>query len=103
MQENKGDTITINVYNAENEQLYSDTITTEKSNLFEIISGIPALEIVSEDSEGGKFIVSVMGISYGDSYYWHCYVNGVDLPDNISLLEVKDNDAIDFRYEKVGD
>lgn len=102
-QENNSHDITLSIYNIDEEAIYSETISTEKTNLFEIISSIDALQIISENSEGGKFIVSIMDTSYCYGQYWNCYINGEYLLDNISLYEINDNDVIDFRYEKVGE
>ncbi|KAB1439593.1 DUF4430 domain-containing protein [Candidatus Galacturonibacter soehngenii] len=92
--------ITLSIYNMENEAIYSENIKTETKNLLEVMSNIEELKLVTEDSEGGKFIVSIMDISYDYGQYWECYINGEELLENISLYEIKNNDVIEFRYEK---
>ncbi|BCJ95418.1 hypothetical protein acsn021_29870 [Anaerocolumna cellulosilytica] len=94
--------ITLNIYNMNKEAIYSEKVKTEKTNLLEIMSNIDALKMETEDSEGGKFIVSIMDISYDYGQYWNCYINGESLLENISLYEMKDNDVVDLRYEKTG-
>lgn len=95
--------ITLSIYNLNKESIFSEKIKTEKTNLLEIMSDIEALNMKTENSEGGKFIISIMDISYDYGKYWHCYVNEESLQENISLYEVKNNDVIDMRYEKVGE
>ncbi len=95
--------ITLSIHNIHQEAIYSEKIKTEKTNLLEIMSDIAALKLKTEDSEGGKFIVSIMDISYDYGQYWNCYINGESLLENINLCEVKNNDVVDFRYEKVGE
>ena len=92
--------ITLYVYNF-GELIFYETVVLEQANLFNIITNIDALNVSSEDSENGKFIVSIMDISYEPGVYWHCYVNGKHLQENISLYEVKNKDTIEFRYEEV--
>ncbi len=95
--------ITLSIFNINKEAIYGEKIKTEKTNLLEIMSDIAALKLKTEDSEGGKFIVSIMDISYDYGQYWNCYINGESLLENINLCEVKNNDVVDFRYEKVGE
>lgn len=104
-EEQKGDDveITLNIYNLNKETIYSEKIKTEKSNLLELMSTIDALKLKTEDSEGGKFIVSIMDISYDYGRYWNCYINGEILQENIGLYEIIDNDVVELRYEKVGE
>ncbi len=102
-QKNNAIEITLSIYNIDKEAIYSEKIKTEKTNLLEIMSDIEALKMKTEDSEGGKFIVSIMDISYDYGQYWNCYINGESLLENISLYEVNNNDVVDFRYEKTGE
>lgn len=95
--------ITLSIYNINKEAIYSEKVKTEKTNLLEIVSSIDALKMKTEDSEGGKFIVSIMDISYDYGQYWNCYINGESLLENISLYEINDNDVVDLRYEKTGE
>lgn len=76
---------------------------TDKINLLEIMSNIDALKMKTEDSEGGKFIVSIMDIPYDYGRYWNCYINGESLLENLNLYDIKDNDVVDLRYEKIGE
>lgn len=95
--------ITLSVYNINKEAIYSEKVKTEKTKLLEIMGNIDTLKMKTEDSEGGKFIVSIMDISYDYGQYWNCYINGESLLENISLYEINDNDIVDFRYEKTGE
>ncbi len=103
--------VTINVYNKDKEKIYSKEIRTDETNLFEIVKNIDDLEFVTEESEGGKFVASILRIPYignpnGDSNieacYWYEYKNGEICTDNILYCEIKNNDVIEFRLEKVG-
>ncbi len=102
-QKNNDIEITLSIYNINKEAIYSEKIKTEKTNLLEIMNDIDALKMKTEDSEGGKFIVSIMDISYDYGKYWNCYINGESLLENISLYKVNNNDVVDFRYEKAGE
>lgn len=95
--------ITLSIYNMNKEVIYSEKVKTEKTNLLEILTNIDTLKMKTEDSEGGKFIVSIMDISYDYGQYWNCYINGESLLENISLYEIKDNDVVELRYEKTGE
>lgn len=102
-QKDDGIEITLSIYNINEEVIYSEKVNTEKTNLLEIMSNIDTLKIKTEDSEGGKFIVSIMDISYDYGQYWTCYINGERLLENISLYEINDKDVVDLRYEKTED
>lgn len=102
-QKNNDIEITLNIYNMNKEAIYSQKIKTEKTNLLEIMSNINVLKMKTEDSEGGKFIVSIMDISYDYGQYWNCYINGESLLENISLYVINNNDVVDLRYEKTGE
>lgn len=95
--------ITLSIYNIDKEAIFNEKLKTEKTNLLEIMSDIDTLKMKAEDSEGGKFIVSIMDISYDYGQYWNCYINGESLLENISLYGIKDNDVVDLRYEKTGE
>jgi hypothetical protein len=95
--------ITLSIYNINKEAIYSEKVKAEKTNLLEIMSNIDTLKVKTEDSEGGKFIVSIMDISYDYGQYWNCYINGESMLENISLYEINDNDVVDLRYEKTGE
>jgi hypothetical protein len=100
--EDAGNKIVLSVYNSDEEALYSETVNFENANLLEIVSNIAELKVTTEDREVGKNITAMMDISYDSGQYWQCYINGEILPDSVpvSTYEVKDNDVIDFRYEK---
>lgn len=92
--------ISINIYDKENELIYSESIETTESKLFDTIKDIEELSIKHEDSEYGKFITSIKGIEQGDNYYWNYYINSEYATVGVSSYSLENNDVFDFRIEK---
>lgn len=94
-------TITISVYNKENENIYKENIDTDKQYLFDAISEKKDLKVVSEDSQYGKYITSIMGIEQGDNYYWSYYIDGQYAEVGVSKCEIEDGKTYDFKIESM--
>lgn len=95
--------LTINVYDKKGYKIFTKTVKTKKTNLFKIMDGMKGLKFVSEDAQNGKFIVSLLGISYDNDYYWMPYINGRKYEDSVSSYEIKNNDFVNFYFKKVGE
>lgn len=94
-------TITISVYNKENEKIYNENIDTDKQYLFDVISEREDLQVISEDSQYGKYITSIMEIEQGDNYYWTYYIDGQYAEVGVSNCEIEDGKTYDFKIESM--
>lgn len=94
-------TITISVYNKENENIYKENIDTDKKYLFDAISKKEDLKVVSEDSQYGKYITSMLGIEQGENYYWSYYIDGQYAEVGVSNCEIEDGKTYDFKIESM--
>ena len=61
--------ITISIYDQENKNIYKEKIDTKKEYLIEVLKEIEELKIVTENSEYGEYINSIMEIEQGDNFY----------------------------------
>ena len=94
-------TITISIYNKENENIYNENIDTDKQYLFEIINEKEELQVVSEDSQYGKYITSIMGIEQGDNYYWSYYIDGQYAEVGVSNCKIENGKTYEFKIENM--
>lgn len=92
--------ITIDVYDKENNLIYDNTIETEKMYLADALESLDNLDVIMEDSEYGKYITSILGISQGDDYYWSYYINDEYASTGVSSCEIEDNSIYSFKIEK---
>ena len=98
--EEAGNEIQILVYDRENSTVYDEKIKTEEKYLGDALAKIDDLEVVTEDSDYGPYIVSIKGLEQGDNYYWNYYVNGEYAQVGVSQQEIKDGDVYTFKLEK---
>lgn len=92
--------VTINVFDKENSNIYNKSIETNKEYLLEILNDTEELNVVTEDSQYGAYITSIMGIEQGDNYYWSYYIDGEYASVGVSNCEVEDGKTYDFKIEK---
>ena len=98
--EEAGNEIQILVYDRENSTVYDEKIKTEEKFLGDALAKIDDLEVVTEDSDYGPYIVSIKGLEQGDNYYWNYYVNGEYAQVGVSQQEIKEGDVYTFKLEK---
>lgn len=92
--------VTINVFDKENSNIYNKSIETNKEYLLEILNDTEELNVVTEDSQYGAYITSIMGIEQGDNYYWSYYIDSEYASVGVSNCEVEDGKTYDFKIEK---
>ena len=92
--------ITINVYNKDNNIIYNKNVKTEKLYLIEALKDHDDLNLITEPSQYGEYIISIMGIEQGDNYYWSYYVNEQYATTGVSNCKIEDGDKYDFKIEK---
>ncbi len=93
--------VTIEVFNKEGENIYNKSIDTDKKYLLEVINDTKELNIVTEDSQYGAYVTSVMGIEQGDNYYWSYYIDGEYATVGVSSCEIQEGKKYDFKIEKM--
>lgn len=91
--------ITINVFDKENTEIYNETIETEEIYLSEVLDNLEDLDVIMVDSDYGKYITSILGISEGDNYYWSYYINDEYASVGVSNCEIEENAVYSFRIE----
>lgn len=94
-------TITISVFNKENESIYSEEVNTDKQYLIEVLEENKELDIKAEDSQYGKYIKSIKGIEQGDNYYWSYYIDGQYAEVGASSCEIEHGKTYDFKIESM--
>ncbi len=79
-------------------------VTKEKTYEF---ANLTALELLQKDnlvnltySSYGAFVQCINDICSNSNYYWMYYVNSELAPVGASDYRIKNNDTIEFRYEK---
>ena len=92
--------ISIKVFDKENVEIYNKTIDTEEKYLADVLETLDELDIIMEDSQYGKYITSILGITEGDNYYWSYYINGEYASVGISNCEIEENSVYSFKIEK---
>lgn len=98
---NEENKIVISISNKENEEIYNKEITVrENIYLSNVLEEIGDIDIIMEDSQYGKYITSMLGISQGDGYYWSYYINGEYADVGISSCKIKNNSLYSFKIEK---
>ena len=95
-----GNEIQVVVLDKENTTVYDEKVKTEEKFLSDALAKIDGLEVVTEESDYGPYIVSIKGLEQGDNWYWNYYVNGEYAQVGISQQEVKDGDVYTFKLEK---
>ena len=92
--------ISIMIYDKDNEEIFKKELYTEAQYLSDVLEETENLDIQMQDTEYGKYITSIQGISEGDDYYWSYYINDEYAEVGVSSCEVKDGDRYTFKIEK---
>jgi len=91
--------ITVKVYDADEKMVYEKKHETNKKILLDALEELSDLKIVTENSDYGKFIVSIYGINQESDYFWNYYINDDYAMTGVSSYKIKDDDVISFRFE----
>lgn len=94
-------TVTISVYNKENENIYKENVNTDKQYLIEVLEENKDLDVITEDSQYGKYITSIKGIEQGNNYYWSYYIDGTYAEVGVSSCEIEDGKTYEFKIESM--
>ena len=94
-------TISISVYDKENTNIYKERVDTDKQYLIEVLEENKDLNVVTQDSQYGKFITSIKGIEQGGDYYWMYYIDGEFAQVGVSNCEIEDGKTYDFKIENI--
>lgn len=92
--------ISIMIYDKDNEEIFKKELYTEAQYLSDVLEKTENLDIQMQDTEYGKYITSIQGISEGDDYYWSYYINDEYAEVGVSNCEIKDGDRYTFKIEK---
>ena len=98
--QNEEKEITISIFNKETEKIYSARVKTEKTYLIDVLKEIEEINVVTEKSEYGDFIISIMNIEQGDNFYWSYYIDNEYATVGVSNCKVEDGKTYNFRIEK---
>lgn len=92
--------ITISIFNKETEKIYSAGVKTEKTYLIDVLKELKEINVVTEKSEYGDFIISIMNIEQGDNFYWSYYIDNEYATVGVSNCRVEDGKTYNFKIEK---
>ena len=92
--------ISIMVYDKDNKEVFNERINTDEQYLSSALEKTENLDIQMQDSEYGKYITSIQGISEGDNYYWSYYINEEYATVGVSNCEIKDGYIYSFKIEE---
>lgn len=92
--------IQIIVYDKTNTTIYDEKKETSEKYLLDALKSLEDLEVETEDSDYGAYIISIDDLEQGDNYYWNYYVNGEYASVGVSSYEIKNNDVFTFKLEK---
>ena len=93
-------TITISVFDKQDESIYTQNVESDKKYLADVVKDIKELKVITEPSQYGEYITSMMGIEQGDDYYWSYYIDGDYATVGISSCEIQDGKNYEFKIEK---
>ena len=92
--------ITISIFNKETEKIYSAGVKTEKTYLIDVLKELKEINVVTEKSEYGDFIISIMNIEQGDNFYCSYYIDNEYATVGVSNCKVEDGKTYNFKIEK---
>lgn len=98
--QNEEKEITISIFNKETEKIYSARVKTEKTYLIDVLKELKEINVVTEKSEYGDFIISIMNIEQGDNFYWSYYIDNEYATVGVSNCKVEDGKTYNFKIEK---
>lgn len=93
--------ITISVFDKENTNIYKKDIETDKTYLIDVLKDIQELKVITEDSEYGEFIISIMEIEQGDNFYWTYYIDDEYATTGVSNCKVQQEKTYNFKIESI--
>lgn len=93
--------ITMSVFDKENNNIYEKEIKTSKKYLIEVLEDIGELKVITEASDYGEYITSIMDIEQGDNYYWSYYIDDEYATVGASSCEIEDGKTYSFKIEKM--
>lgn len=93
--------ITISVFDKENTNIFKKNIETDKTYLIDVLKEIDRLDVVTEDSDYGEYIISIMGIEQGDNYYWTYYIDDDYAPKGVSACKIDSGKEYSFKIEGI--
>jgi len=91
--------VTINVFDKDGTNIYEQNIETDKKYLIDVLKDIPELKLVTEDSEYGAYITSIMDISQGDNYYWTYYIGEEYATIGVSSCKIEEGKIYNLKIE----
>lgn len=100
LKDEKQKTITISIFNKDNQSIFKEDIETNKTYLIDVLEENKNLKVVTEDSQYGKYITSIMGISQDENYYWSYYIDEQYATTGVSKCEIEENKHYSFKIEK---
>lgn len=93
--------VTISVFDKENSNIFNRTVDTDKEYLIDVLNDINELNLVTQDSEYGAYITSVMGIEQDSNYYWSYYIDDEYATVGVSSCKVEDGKTYNLKYEEI--
>ena len=93
-------TITISIYDKEKNNIFKEDIETNKTYLIDILEENKNLKVVTENSQYGEYITSIMGINQDENYYWSYYIDEQYATTGVSECEIEENKHYSFKIEK---
>lgn len=93
--------INISVYDKEGAEIYNKSIDTHQEFLIDVINEITELEVITEDSKYGKYIISIMKLEQDDKYFWSYYIDGNYASVGVSKCKVEKGKNYSFKMEEL--
>lgn len=92
--------LSVLIYDKDSKEIFNEKINTDEQYLINALEKIENLDLQMQDSEYGKYITSIQGISEGDNYYWSYYINEEYATVGVSNCEIQDGYKYSFKIEK---
>lgn len=92
--------IMISVFDKENLNIYNKNVETEKTYLIDVLKNLEDLNIITEKTEYGEYITSIMNIEQGDNYYWSYYIDDQYATVGVSNCQIENGKTYNFKIEK---
>lgn len=92
--------ITISVFDKENLNIYNKNVETEETYLIDVLKNLEDLNMITEETEYGEYITSIMNIEQGDNYYWSYYIDDQYATVGVSNCQIENGKTYNFKIEK---